>query len=122
MLGTILYNLIIAPIEMIIEFIFSTVYLEINNAGIAIICVSLIINFLVLPLYKRSEAMQELERDRQKQMKPWLDHIKKAFKGDERYMMTQTYYRQQGYKPIFALRGMVSLLFRFRFLLQLIII
>lgn len=115
MLGTILYNLIIAPIEMIIEFIFSTVYLEINNAGIAIICVSLIINFLVLPLYKRSDAMQELERDRQKQMKPWLDHIKKAFKGDERYMMTQTYYRQQGYKPIFALRGMVSLLLQIPF-------
>ncbi|MBQ9388224.1 MAG: hypothetical protein IJU01_06175, partial [Lachnospiraceae bacterium] len=82
MIGTILYNIIIAPIEMIIEFIFSTVYLEIGNAGIAIVFVSLAINFLVLPLYKRSDAMQEQERDRQKAMKPWLDHIKKHFKGD----------------------------------------
>ncbi|MBR6271190.1 MAG: membrane protein insertase YidC [Lachnospiraceae bacterium] len=115
MIGTILYNIIIAPIEMIIEFIFSTVYLEIGNAGIAIVFVSLAINFLVLPLYKRSDAMQEQERDRQKAMKPWLDHIKKHFKGDERYMMTQTYYRQQGYKPIYALKGMMSLLLQIPF-------
>ncbi|MBQ9388177.1 MAG: YidC/Oxa1 family membrane protein insertase, partial [Lachnospiraceae bacterium] len=37
------------------------------------------------------------------------------FKGDERYMMTQTYYRQQGYKPIYALKGMMSLLLQIPF-------
>ena len=43
-------------------------------------------------------------------MKPWTDHIKKTFKGDERFMMLQTFNRQNHYKQTDALKGSVSLL------------
>ena len=46
---------------------------------------------------------------------PFADHIRKVFKGDERFMMLQTYYRQNHYKPYYALSGSVSLLLEIPF-------
>ena len=114
-MGATLYNILIKPIELIIETIFAVAYRYSLNPGIAIVCVSLVVNFLVLPLYKRSDAMQEEERKKQESMKHWVDHIKATFKGDERYMMLQTYYRQVGYSPIQAVRGSFSLLLQIPF-------
>lgn len=42
---------------------------------------------------------------KQVQMDHWFRHIRKTFKGDERFMMIQTYYRQNDYKPVYVLRG-----------------
>jgi hypothetical protein len=66
-------------------------------------------NFLVLPLYKRADAMQAEERDTEAKLHDGLAHIKKAFSGDERMMIQQTYYRQNHYKPTDAFKGSVSL-------------
>ena len=76
---------------------------------IAIIMVSIVINLLILPLYKRSDAMQEQERKKQKEMERWEKHIRKTFRGDERFMMLSTYYRQQDYQPVNAVRDFPSL-------------
>jgi len=110
-----LYHVIITPIEVLVELIFSLFYDVFSNPGISIVAVSLVINFLVMPLYKRSDAMQEEEREKQKKMKPWLDHIKRTFKGDERFMMTQAYYKEQHYKPLYVLKSSVSLLLQVPF-------
>ena len=115
MTGEILYNIFIMPIELVVEFIFKIMHSIFRDPGAAIIGVSLAVNFLVLPLYKRSDAMQEEERARHKAMEPWLRHIRKTFKGDERYMMQSTYYRQQGYKPLYAIKGSLSLLLQIPF-------
>ena len=72
-------------------------------------------NFLVLPLYRRADAMQEEERLQSLRMKPGIDQIKKMFKGDERFMILQTYYRQNNYKPYYALKGSLSLLLEIPF-------
>nr|MBP8969174.1 YidC/Oxa1 family membrane protein insertase [Lachnospiraceae bacterium] len=42
-------------------------------------------------------------------------HIKKTFKGDEKVMMLQAYYRINDYKPVYALRGVSSLLLQIPF-------
>ena len=110
-----LYNLIIAPLVLVIELLFMLLYKLLNNGGFAIIGVSLIVNFLILPLYRRADAVQEEERDKQAAMKPWVDHIKRTFKGDERYLILQTYYRQQNYHPMYALKSSVSLLLQIPF-------
>ncbi len=54
--------------------------------------------------------MQEDVRNREKSLEPWVSHIKKTFSGNEQMMMLSTYYRQRGYKPIYALKGSISLL------------
>ena len=88
---SVLYNLIVQPLVLIIEIIFVLMYRLLKNPGVSIIGVSLVVNFLILPLYRRADVMQEAERDKQASMKHWVDHIKKTFKGDEQYMMLQTY-------------------------------
>ena len=110
-----LYQLIIMPLEMVIEVIFTVMYRMLDQAGLAIIGVSIVVSFLILPLYRRADAMQEEERDRQDAMKHWVDHIKRTFKGDEQYMLLTTYYRQMNYHPLYALKSSVSLLLQIPF-------
>ena len=54
--------------------------------------------------------MQEEERQTELRLHKGVAHIKKTFRGDERMMMLQTYYRQNHYKPTYVLRGATSLL------------
>ena len=110
-----LYRLLIGPLELFFEILFSVANRIINNPGISIIFLSIAMNFLVLPLYKRADAMQEEERQTNERLKHWTAHIKKTFKGDERFMILQTYYRQNNYKPTDALKGSVSLLLEIPF-------
>jgi len=107
---TILHTIIIAPLSLFFEVVYAIAYRVIHNPGASIIALSLAMNFLVLPLYKQADAMQEEQRDIEMKLQPWIRHIKKNFKGDERMMMLQTYYRQNNYKPTDALKGSVSLL------------
>ncbi len=112
---TALYNLLIGPLELFYEVLFSIANRIIQNPGMTIIFLSLVVNFLVLPLYKQADAMQEEERRTNEKLEPWVKHIKKTFKGDERFMMMQTFYRQNHYKPTDALKGSLSLLLEIPF-------
>mgnify|MGYP003301223178 CR=1 FL=1 len=111
----ILYTILIGPLQLVFEIIYTIANRFIGHPGLAIIVLSLIMNFLVLPLYKRSDAMQEEARDVDAKLKKGVDHIKSTFSGDERMMILQTYYRQNNYKPTDALNGSVSLLLQVPF-------
>ena len=106
----VLQTIFIGPLKLIFEYIFYFAYKVLNHPGLAIIALSLAMNILVLPLYRRADAMQEASRDVEAKLAPGVSHIKKAFSGDERMMILQTYYRQNHYKPTDALKGSVSLL------------
>lgn len=110
-----LYVLIISPIELIVEITYTIMSRLIGNSGIAIIAVSLVIQTLVLPLYKSADDMQSEERKRQSDMAYWVNHIKKTFRGEERYMMLSTYYREVGYKSWYAIKSSASLLLQIPF-------
>lgn len=107
--GSMLYSLIIGPLQLLFEVIFSCANKVIGNPGLTIIALSLSMNFLVLPLYISADKLQEEERDIQKRLQKGVSHIRKTFKGDERMMILQTYYRQNDYKPTYVLRGAMSL-------------
>ncbi len=111
----ILETLLIGPLKLIFEIIFEYAYGLVGHPALAIVFLSLIMNILVLPLYRRADVMQEQTRDREAQLKDGVAHIKKTFTGDERMMILQTYYRQNHYKPTDALRGTVSLLLEIPF-------
>jgi hypothetical protein len=66
-----------------------------SNPAVDLIVMSLAINFIVLPLYRRADVIQQKARDDEKRLSPMISHIKKSFKGDERVMMLQTFYKQQ---------------------------
>ncbi len=111
----VLYSIIIRPLELFFQFVYGAAYGFIHNYGFSIIMLSLAINFLVLPLYRRADAIQNEEKDIQEKMSRWVTHIKKTFSGDERYMKLSTYYRQNHYSSIYALRGSISLFLQIPF-------
>ncbi len=111
----ILHRLILGPLELLFDVVYALAYQATRHPGISIIFLSLAINLLVLPLYRRADALQEEERQQALRMKPGVDHIKQAFKGDERFMILQTFYRQNNYKPYYALKGSLSLLLEIPF-------
>ena len=103
---TILYTIFIQPLQSVFELIFNIANKFTGHPGFSIIALSLIMNFLVLPLYKRADEMQEQQRDTEMKLKKGIDHINQSFTGDERMMILQTYYRQNNYKPTDALNRM----------------
>ena len=105
-----LYDIVVMPLVYIVDLAFSLFCRLLQDPGLALVGVSLVVNFLCLPLYRMADRMQDEERARQAKMADRVAQIKRSFKGDEQYMMLSTYYRQQGYKPIYALNGSVSLL------------
>ena len=114
-IGHILYQLLLAPLILIYELVFGIAKDFTNNNGFSIFVLSLTVNVLLLPLYKRADAIQDEERALEKKMERWTTHIKKTFSGDERFMMLQAYYRQNGYKPYYALKGSLPLLLEIPF-------
>lgn len=112
---SIISNIFIGPLKLIFEIIFEFANRLVGHPGLAIIFLSLMMNILVLPLYRRADAMQEESRDVEAKLSEGVAHIKKTFSGDERMMILQTYYRQNNYKPTNALNGSVSLLLEIPF-------
>ena len=111
-----LYMIFIYPVYMFVEFIFFLA----NNItddyiGFSIILLSITVNVICLPIYNVAEKWQEKERAIQKKLKPKITEIKAVFSGDERYMILSTYYRQNQYHPIYAMRGMFALLIQIPF-------
>lgn len=105
----ILYSILISPLQLFFEILYMMANKIINNPGMSIIVLSLTMNFLVLPLYRRADAMQEEERDMEARLHDGVAHIKKTFKGDEKMMILQTFYRQNNYKPTYVIKGSISL-------------
>ena len=111
----VLYTVILYPLVQVIEIAFMLFDKLFGNTGIAIMGVSFVVTVLCLPLYIVAEKWQQLERDTQRRLKPGVDRIKAAFKGDEQYMILSTYYRQNHYHPMMALRSSFGLLIQVPF-------
>ena len=103
------YQLLIGPLVIFYEFIYKGFSELFRNHGLCIIFLSLVMNFLLLPLYRRADAIQDEERAKEQGMAGVVAHIKKTFQGDERFMMLQAYYRQNHYKPFYVLKGFLPL-------------
>ena len=114
-IGQILFQFFIRPLELIFEIVYGYSKVLLGDSGLSIIVLSLCMNLLLLPLYNRADAIQEAEREKGKSLARWVDHIKKTFSGDERFMLLQTYYRQNDYKPYYALKGLLPLLLEIPF-------
>jgi len=112
---TVIYNIVITPLVYLMEMIFWVMYRIFGGVGVAIIGVSLAVNLLCLPLYRRADAIQTEQREKQKNMEKWTNHIRAAFKGDERVMMQQAYYREQHYSPLSVFKNSISLLLQIPF-------
>ena len=105
-----LYRLLIYPPELLCQVIFAISERIFDNTIISIIVLSIVVNIFCFPLYRRADSIQEEASRELEAIRPWSDHIRKTFRGDERFMMLQTYYRQSGYSPTHSLKMSASLL------------
>ncbi len=110
-----IYELLIRPLELLFEVFYYNIDKIFHHPGISIIGLSLIMNFLVFPLYRRAEKLLEEEKEIGEKLRAGVKHIKATFRGNERFYMLKTYYRQNDYKPAYALRGSVPLLLEIPF-------
>ena len=110
-----IYQILIFPIIQIFEFFYQFIFEITNNKGIAVIGLSIVVSLVTLPLYMIAESWQEKERLIQKKLKPGIDRIKAVFKGDEQYMILNTFYKQNHYHPMMALRSSFGLLIQVPF-------
>ena len=109
------FNLIISPIINILEVSFKIIQEISGSNGISILGLSILVTLFCLPLYIVAEFWSQIERDIQKKIKPGIERIKQTFKGDEQYMMLTTFYKQNHYHPMMALRSSFSLLIQIPF-------
>jgi len=114
-MSSIFYNIFIHPIFLLIEFIFVFTEKLFKTTGFSIVFVSIVINSICIPLYLFAEKFQNMERIKQKSMASKIKQIKSIFKGDEQYLILSTFYRQNKYHPIFALRSLFGILFQIPF-------
>ena len=110
-----LYTILIRPIILLLEVLFSVAYRKVQIPLFALTVTSLVVNLLVLPLYNRADILQEQSRQKEAKLRPMADHIKKTFKGDEKVMMVQAYYNEMKYNPLEPLKSSVSLLLQIPF-------
>ena len=105
-----LFLLFVEPLKLIIEFIYFYAFKLTTNCALSIFVLSLIVNLLALPLYNRADELQLMAKAKEDEIRPMTDHIKKTFKGDEKVMMLQTYYREAGYSQLNSLKSAISVL------------
>lgn len=110
-----LYSIIIQPLVTIFDLLFFLIYDLIENSVLSILALSIAINFLTLPLYQKADLMQAEEMEKASKMKPMLDHIRKTFFGDERFMMQTAYYRIEHYSPLSVMKEAGPLLLQVPF-------
>ncbi|MBR3196032.1 MAG: YidC/Oxa1 family membrane protein insertase [Clostridia bacterium] len=103
------YTLLLMPLQILFEFVYNIAFKFIKDPGLTIVVLSITINLLVLPLYRKTDQIQEEERQIEAKLAKGIAHIKKTFRGDERTMMLQTYYRQNHYSPVHTLKSALSL-------------
>lgn len=97
--------------------IFIMSYEVLDSYGLAVLLLSLIVNILLIPLFLIAERWQRQERLIKHKMHKKIREINSVFKGQERFMMLKTLYRQNGYHPLFVLRNSLSLLIQIPFFL-----
>ncbi|MBP3238301.1 MAG: YidC/Oxa1 family membrane protein insertase [Lachnospiraceae bacterium] len=110
-----LYNLVIGPLEILYKYVFVAIYRLTSNPLYSLFGLSLVVSLITLPMYNRADTYQKEDRKRRRRMEKYLKHIKATFRGEERYYMTQEYYRGQSYKPLYSIKGSLSLLLQIPF-------
>ena len=110
-----IFYLLVEPLRLLFEVIFFYAYKLTHNAGLSILAMSLVINFLLLPLYFRADKLEKEQAEKKLKMSSWITRIRKTFKGDERVMILQAYYRENNYRPTDVFKESVSLFLQIPF-------
>lgn len=111
----VLYLIFIWPLEFGMSVVLDHGYSATGSHGISIVVLSIAVNVALLPIFHIGERWQREERSRLTRLKPYIDEIKHVYRGQERYMLLRTLYRQNDYHPLLAIRSAIGLLIQIPF-------
>ena len=111
----ILYLVCIAPLEYCMQTILRWGFYTTYSYGLSLILMSIAVNTVILPIYNKVEGWQEEERALKARMAPMEAMIREVFKGQERFAMISTLYRQHGYSQLMTLRASIGVLLQVPF-------
>ncbi len=97
------------PIELLMEFLMSNIFLFVGSYGVSLILTSLSINIVMIPVFWYAEKLQQRERDIQAAMRPKIQEYKSVFKGYELHLYITNLHKQHNYHPVYALRSLLGL-------------
>ncbi len=108
MMAEFLFNLLLAPLMDIYAMIFSALP-SIAGSGGRVILFSLVVNLLLLPIYRQMEKNSRSGRQLKEKIASEVARMKRHFRGRERYFYIRAVYRQHRYHPISHLLGSADL-------------
>ncbi|MBQ7165952.1 MAG: YidC/Oxa1 family membrane protein insertase [Treponema sp.] len=112
-----LYSLVILPLESVIETLFYFAFdkFSIFSYGGAIVFVSLAVNLATLPVYDMADRLRDAALAKERALAAGVGHIRRTFRGDERFLMLREYYAQNHYSPLSPLLSSLSILMQIPF-------
>lgn len=102
------YLIFISPLELMMKYILELSFSKFASYGLSLITLSLVVNTLILPIYNKADSWQEEERSIKRRMLARENMIKASFKGQERFALISTLYRQNGYNQFYILRSSIG--------------
>ena len=111
----ILSTIILYPLRLCFELVYAVSCRLLHSEGLAIICVSLVVNLLLLPVYGKADSLRDRVLAKQEAMRRGVSHIRRTFTGDERFLMLSEYYAQSGWSPFSSLLPSLSILLQLPF-------
>jgi len=105
-----LERLFIEPLMLIYAFIYHLPEHWIFDAGLQLILFSVVLNLLLMPLYRQMEQRSAATREIRQRVASEVARMKRHFRGRERYFYIRAVYRNYKYHPISELLGSADLL------------
>lgn len=105
-----LESVFIEPLMLIYAFIYHFPERWTLDAGLQLILFSVMLNLLLMPLYRQMEQRSAATREIRQRVASEVARMKRHFRGRERYFYIRAVYRNYKYHPISELLGSADLL------------
>ena len=115
MIGEILYYIFVFPLESVLGFILTNLFIATKSYGFSIIILSLLVNLFLIKIFNLTDKRAEFESERKKRLDSRIKAWKSVYKKAKLFAFTQTLYRQNHYHPIFALSALGGLIVQIPF-------
>jgi len=106
----VLERVFIEPLMLIYAFIYHLPKRWIVDPGVQLILFSVVLNLLLMPLYRQMEQRSAATREIRQRVASEVARMKRHFRGRERYFYIRAVYRNYKYHPISELLGSADLL------------
>lgn len=107
--GAILHALFLKPLFSIYDAVFAHLLTWTGGAGWALVAFSVVLNLVLLPIYRQMERANRKALQRREEMDREIARIKAHYTGRERYFYVRTVHRVFGYRPMTAVLSSTDL-------------